>query len=108
MIFHSLTFARSRENCSKPREQRMVMNDKIMFYRYYCINSTRTKEIMVHYNIFIRIKVFFLILFPGGLQFLIISTCFAWRSVKSMLNKSHVLTTRANVHCHLNTWLSFH
>ena len=35
MIFHSLTFARSL---------RMLMNDKIMFDRYYCINSGKHCE----------------------------------------------------------------
>ena len=62
----------------------MLMNDKIIFDRYYCINSARTKEIMVHYilqphHIFIRVKTFIFMLVPGGLQFLIISTCFALR-----------------------------
>ena len=38
MIFHSLTFARSRGNL------RMLMNDKIMFDRYYCINSANHCE----------------------------------------------------------------
>ena len=27
----------------------MLMNDKIIFACYYCINSAQTKEIMVHY-----------------------------------------------------------
>ena len=35
MIFLSLTFARSL------RTLRMLMNDKIMFDRYYCINSIK-------------------------------------------------------------------
>ena len=41
------------------------------------------EKIMVHYNfilqpshIFIRVKVFILMLVPGGVQLLIISTCF--------------------------------
>ena len=39
----------------------MLMNDKIIFDRYYCINSAQTKEIMVHYilqprHIFIHVK----------------------------------------------------
>ena len=53
MIFHSLTFARSRGRCWKPRAKpevfnisrgslRMLMNDKIMFDPYYCINSKKT------------------------------------------------------------------
>ena len=62
----------------------MLLNDKIIFDRYYCINSAQTKEIMVHfilqpYHIFIQVKVFILMLVPGRLQLLIISTCFAWR-----------------------------
>ena len=67
----------------------MLMDDKIMFDPYYCINSAETKEIrcrneinMVHYilqpyHIFIRVKAFVFMLVPGGLQFLITSTCFA-------------------------------
>ena len=43
----------------------MLMNDKIIFDRYYCINFAETKEILVHYilqphHIFIRIKISFL------------------------------------------------
>ena len=50
----------------------MLMNDKTIFDRYYCINSAQTKEIMVHYilqphHIFRRIKVFILMLIPGRL-----------------------------------------
>ena len=89
----------------------MLMNDKIIFDRYYCINSTETKEIMVHYilqphHILIRVKAFVFILFPGGLQFLITtcSTCFAWRPVTS-ISKSHILTARARVNCNINAWL---
>ena len=46
--FHSLTFARSRGRCSPSvfnisrGSLRMLMNDKIMFDRYYCINSKKT------------------------------------------------------------------
>ena len=70
------------------------MNDKIIFDRYYYINSTETKEIIVHYilqprHIFIRVKAFVFMLVPGGLQFLIVSKCFAWRQVTS-ISKSHV------------------
>ena len=86
----------------------MSMNDKIIFDRYYCINSAETKEIMVHYILqphHILIRVFMLI--PGGLQFLIISTCFAWRLVMS-ISKSHVLTACASMNCNINAWLSFH
>ena len=41
----------------------MLLNDKIIFDRYYCINSAETKEIMVHYilqphHILIRVKAF--------------------------------------------------
>ena len=62
----------------------MLMNDKIIFDRYYCINSAQTKEIMVHYilqphHIFICVKVFILMLVPGRLQSLITSMCFVWR-----------------------------
>ena len=45
MIFHSLTFARSPEGSVENRGTlRMLMNDKIMFDRYYCINSTKHCE----------------------------------------------------------------
>ena len=48
----------------------MLMNDKIIFDRCYCINSAQTKEIMVHYilqphHIFIRLKAFSFMLDPG-------------------------------------------
>ena len=88
----------------------MLMNDKIIFDRYYCINSAETsaetKRNMVHYilqphHIFIRVNAFFFMLVPGGLQFLITSTCFAWRPVTSM-SKSHVLTACACVNCNIN------
>ena len=81
----------------------MLMNDKIIFDRYYCINSAETKEIrctnernMVHYilqphHISIRVKAVSFMLVPGRLQFLITSTCFACRPVTS-ISKSHVLT----------------
>ena len=91
----------------------MLMNDKIIFDCYYCMNSAEKKEIMcrnernmVHYilqpyHIFIRVKAFAFMLIPGGLQFLIISTCFAWRPVTS-ISKSHVFTARARVNCNIN------
>ena len=63
----------------------MLMNERIIFDRYYCINFAQTIEIIVHdilqpLHIFIRVKTFTLkfMLVPGGLQFLIISTCFVW------------------------------
>ena len=46
-------------------------------------------------------------LVPGGLEFLISSTCFAWRQVMS-ISKSHVLTACARVNCNINAWLSLH
>ena len=94
----------------------MLMNDKIIFDRYYCINSAETKEIrcrneryMVHYilqphYIFIRVKAFVFMLF---LKFLITSMCLAWRPVTS-ISKSHVLTACARVNCNINAWLSLH
>ena len=92
----------------------MLMNDKIIFYQYYCINSAETKGIIVHYilqphHIFILVKAFVLMLVSGGLQFLIISkgTCFASCPVTS-ISKSHVLTACARVNCNINTWLSLH
>ena len=50
MIFHSLTFARSQRKDEARGFQpsrgtlRMLMNDKNMFDRYYCINSTKHCE----------------------------------------------------------------
>ena len=97
----------------------MLMNDKIIFDRYYCINSAEAKEIrcrdernMVPYilqphHIFIRVKALVFMLVQGGLQFLIPNTCFAWRPVTS-ISKSHVLTARARVNCNINAWLSLH
>ena len=97
----------------------MLMNDKIIFDRYYCINSAETKEIgcrnernMVHFilhphHIFIRVKAFVFMLVPGRLQILITSTCFAWHPVTS-ISKSHVLTARARVNCNINAWRSLH
>ena len=88
------------------------MNHKIIFDRYYCINSAKTKKIIVHYilqphHLLICVKVFILILVLGGLQLLIISMCFAWHSVTS-INKGHVLTAHTHENCYVNTWLSFH
>ena len=54
----------------------MLMNVKIIFDDYYCINSAQTKEIFVHFilqHIFIHVKAFVLMLIQGGIQFLIIS-----------------------------------
>ena len=97
----------------------MLMNDKIIFDRYYCINSAETKEIKcrnernnVHYilqpqHIFIRVIASVFMLVPGGLKFVITSTCFACRPVTS-ISKSHVLTARAHVNCNINAWLSLH
>ena len=90
----------------------MLMYDKIIFDLYYCKNSAETKEITVHYtlqprHIFICAKAFVVMLVPGRLQFLIISTSFAWRPVTS-ISKSHVLTARARVNSNINAWLSLH
>ena len=81
------------------------MNDKLIFDHYYCINSSQTKEIMLHYilqplHIFIRAKVFMLV--AGGLHLPVISMCFAWGLVTS-INKSHVLTARMHQNCFINT-----
>ena len=99
----------------------MLMNGKIIFDRYDCINSAETEEIrcrnernMVHHilqphHIFIRLKAFVFMLVPGRLQFLITSTksCFAWRPITS-ISKSHVLTACARANCNINAWLSLH
>ena len=44
MIFHSLTFERSQGRQPSRGTLRMLMNDKIMFDCYYCINSTKHCE----------------------------------------------------------------
>ena len=80
----------------------MLMNDEIIFDRYYCINSAQTKEIMgLHilqpHHISIRLKVFILMLVPGGLQLPIISMCFAWCSVTSINQR-----TNGPVNAHLS------
>ena len=59
----------------------MLMNDKIIFDLYHCINSAQTKEIMVHcilqpYHIFICVKVFILMLVLGGLYLILIISAF--------------------------------
>ena len=61
MIFHSLTFARSHwgsvENRGEARgfqpsrgTLRMLMNDKIMFVRYYCMNSAKIAKTRKHWR----------------------------------------------------------
>ena len=97
----------------------MLMNDKIIFDCYYCKKSAKTKEIrcrnernMVHnilqpHHIFICVKALVFMLVPGGLQFLITNTCFAWRPVTS-IRKIHVLTACARVNCNINAWLFLH
>ena len=52
----------------------MLMNVKISFDRFYCINSVKTKEIMVHYilqsqHMFIRVKALILCAFPSDFSF---------------------------------------
>ena len=85
----------------------MLMNDKIIFDRYYCINSAEMKGLwcrnernMVHYilqphHIFIRVKAFVFMLVVGGLQFLITSTCFVWHPVTSISKKPCINSTCA-------------
>ena len=51
----------------------MLMNDKIIFDRYYCINSAKTKEITVNsilqpHHIFILVKFLVVMLVLGGLM----------------------------------------
>ena len=68
----------------------MLMNDKIIFDPYYCIISAQTKEMMVYYilqphHIFIRANAFIFMLVPGRPKFLIISTCFVWCPITSII-----------------------
>ena len=86
----------------------MLMNGKIIFDRYYSINSAETKEIscrnkrnMVHYilkprHIFIRVKAF-----VGRTSV----RAFARRPATS-IRKSHVLTARARGNLNINARLS--
>ena len=87
----------------------MLMNDKIIFDGYYCINSAQTKEMVVHYilqprHIFIRVKAFILMLVSGRVQLLHINMCFVWYPVTS-ISKSQVLIARAHENCYINAWL---
>ena len=70
----------------------MSMIDKIIFDRYYCINSALKKDLLVHFIVqrrHLRLKAFILMLIPGGVQLLVINMCFAPG------NKPGVLTARA-------------
>ena len=83
-----------------------VMDDKIIFDSYYCINSAQNER--NNDALYFTASSHFhtrIMLVTGGLQFLIISTCFAWRPVTS-ISKSHVLTAGASVNCNINAWLS--
>ena len=79
--------------------------------------TAKTKEITVHYilqphHVYICAEVFILVLVPGGLQLLIISTCFVWYPVTS-INESHALIARARKNSYIfihgflfiNIWL---
>ena len=55
---------------------RMVMNDKMIFDRHYCIYAAQTKGIMAHYilqprHIFIRKKAFILMRVPDRAHLLV-------------------------------------
>ena len=62
MIFHALTFEKSRGKCLIPRAVlevfntsrgtlRMLMNNKIIFDRYWCINSSKPLQKVALYLI---------------------------------------------------------
>ena len=89
----------------------MLINDNIIFDRYYCINSAETKEIMVHYilqpyHILNTRKSFRFYAHSRRTTILIYSKCLAWRLVSSI--SKTVLTVRARVNCNINAWLSLH
>ena len=72
----------------------MLMNDKINFDCYNCINSAQTKQIVLRYisqPCHIFIKAFILMLVPGRAQLLINRLCFACCPVTS-INKCGVLS----------------
>ena len=79
------------------------MIKSLIFDRYYCIDSAKTKEITVHYilqhHVFIIVKVFILML-----VLLIISTCFAWRPVTSLNGRSS-LNNEKDHHYFLNRFV---
>ena len=65
----------------------MLMNEKIIFGRYYCINFAQMKEIMVDYILqphhnFIRVKTYIFMLVPGGPPHLIIILARALRRAR--------------------------
>ena len=87
----------------------MVMNDKIIFDHYYCINSLQTKVMMAYYilqprHISIRVKAFILMLVAGRVQLFNISMCFVWHPVMS-ISKSRVLTAHPHENYYINTLL---
>ena len=53
MIYHSLTLQGPERSVENQVTLRMLMNDKIMFDRYYCINLEQTiakmKKTLAHY-----------------------------------------------------------
>ena len=84
----------------------MLMNDKIIFDRYYCIIYIFCRKVRNNGALYFTASLHFhthksfrFMLVPGRLQFLIISMCFAWRLVTS---KSYVLRTRVRVNCNIN------
>ena len=84
----------------------MLMNDKIVFDRYYCINFAQMKEMMVHYilqprHIFIFVKAFIFMLVQSGVQLLNLVEPGNEQNSKQCFNSTHE-------NCYLNTWFSFH
>ena len=88
----------------------MLMNDKIIFDRYYlhkfCETNNGALYITASSHLYAR-KGFHSYACSGRISVNYLSTCFAWRPLTS-INKSHVLTARAHENCVNNTWLFYH
>ena len=95
----------------------MLMNDKIIFDRCYCINSAETKEIGLqkrkkHGALYFTASSHFhppksFSFYARSGQTPVSHYYCAWRPVTS-ISESHVLTARARVNCNINAWLSLH
>ena len=108
MIFHSLTFARSRGKIENRGTLRMLMNDKIMFNCYYCINSAKYCEneenigalyFKTSSHFPTRVKIMH---DSGPVQILIILHVLAWRLVTSIV-KRRASAARAHENSLINT-----
>ena len=106
MIFHRL-MPRGVLKIERFPEVSELMHDRIIFDRYYYINSAQTKEMMVHYILQLyTCKRLVHSYAPYGAEFSYSFSCFAWRPVTS-INKCGVLRASARVNCLINTRFFF-